>query len=72
MKYTQSKDGVERTTVRLNLRFTREEIADIKRLAKAAKTTWRGWLESHVTMGIDEGLMETNGSMEQRYGRGGD
>lgn len=28
MRYTKSKDGVERCTIRVDLRFTREEIAD--------------------------------------------
>lgn len=57
MRYTRSQDGVERTTVRLSFRFTRGEMALIRRLAREADADWRAWLESHASLGI-EGEMD--------------
>lgn len=37
MKYTNSQDGVERCTVLLEMRLTREEYKEIAALAKAMK-----------------------------------
>lgn len=57
-----SKDGIERTNVRIVLRFTSEEIDIIKRLAERDGADWRGWIESHAALGVegdmDEGKYE--------------
>ena len=71
MKFTMSKDGIERVTVRINLRFTQEELKDIKKAAELAKAkSWRGWLESHAVIGIEGDLMDCDGCYYQRYGKG--
>lgn len=73
MKYTMSNDNVERTSVRITLRFTREGIAQIKEHAKRdGDKSWRDWISSHAALCVVEQLIEDDGSMEQRYGRGGD
>ena len=57
MTFTTSKDGVQRASVRLVLRFTRDELDAIKELAKEAGSgSWRDWLESHAALGIEEGM----------------
>jgi hypothetical protein len=70
LRYTMSKDGVERCNVVLRLRLSRADIEDIKRLAKAEGESWREWLHSHASLGIEEGLIEVSGEYEQRYGKG--
>ena len=73
MKFTESSDGIERTSIRITLRFTREELAEIKRLAKRdASRSWRDWVEGHAALGVEGELTDEGGEMEQRYGRGGD
>jgi hypothetical protein len=72
-RYTKSNDGVERCTVVLRLRFTREDMATIRRLADLDNNgDWRDWLESHAALGIEGDLTDCSGEYEQRYGRGGD
>jgi len=57
MKLTLSVDGQKRANVRITLRFSEEEIKDIKSIAEKYNTTWRKWLSSHAALGIEEGLM---------------
>lgn len=73
MKYTRSKDGVERATIIVRLRYSREEIKEIKELAAkdGGDGDWRGWIESHAGLGIEEAMTDCGGELEQRYGRGG-
>lgn len=73
LKFTTSQDGIERATVLVPLRISREDLKDIKRAVKKEEgETWREWLASHAALGVEEGLMTNDGDMEQRYGRGGD
>lgn len=72
LKFTCSQDGVERVTVLVPVRLSREDLADVKEKAKIDGETWREWLTTHANLGIEEGLLSGGGELEQRYGRGGD
>lgn len=69
-KFTKSRDGVERATVVIRLRLSREELEDIKNMAAKEGDTVREWLENHAALGIEEGLLDVSGEYEQRYGKG--
>lgn len=70
MKYTKSEDGEMRVTVVLRLRFTREEIEEIKAKSDHEGDSWRSWLESYAALGIEEALLSHDGNYEQRVGKG--
>jgi hypothetical protein len=72
MKYTPSQDGIDRATVIVRLRFTREDLQEIRDIAKksAEDSGWHDWIESHAQLGIEEGMSAFDGSYEQRYGKG--
>jgi len=58
LKYTPSKDGVDRANVWIRLRYTKEEIVVIKELAKRDGRDWRIWLESHAALGVEGDMCE--------------
>lgn len=56
MRFTKSKDGKERCTLRLKFQFTREEIKIIKEMAKERcpyDKDWRNMLESWAALAIE-------------------
>lgn len=70
MKFTKSKDGSMRTNVRITLRFTKEEIEEIKILAKKdGNTPWRIWLENYAALGIEEARTLDDGRYMQTVGK---
>jgi hypothetical protein len=71
MKYTMSKDGIERVTVRVSLRFTRDEVEFIKELAKKEGQGWRDWIEGRAALGVEGDMVCEDGSYDQRVGRSG-
>lgn len=71
MRYSDSADGELRANVHVILRFTHDEIKEIKELAKKDGANWRTWIGYHAALGVDEAMMTEDGASEQRYGRGG-
>ena len=57
-KYTESRDGIERTTVRLPIRLTREQIIKAKQMAGARDQDWRTMLEGFASLTIEHEIYE--------------
>lgn len=71
-RFTESTDGVKRTSVRVIIRLSKEEVEAAKRIADKYDQDWRSWVASCAQLGVEGGMEEEDGSFEQRYGRGGD
>ena len=63
MKYTRSKDGIDRATIRVELRCTKEEFEELQKAAKEdGADSVRGYLHRCLTSGIfaDREAMESD------------
>jgi predicted DNA binding CopG/RHH family protein len=57
LRFTQSKDGTPRANVRVTLRLTAEEVAEIKRRAGDEGCPWREWLQQECENGFYRALL---------------
>lgn len=65
MKFTRSKDGIERATVMVPIRLTREAIETLACIAATTGTDWRKALASEVSNELQGALMRWETDQEE-------
>lgn len=62
MKFSRSKDGIDRTTVIVRIRLDREDVAAAKKIAAASATwngDWRHMIDVEASSAVHDRLRET-------------
>ena len=55
MKYTKSQDGEERLTLHFSVRLSKQDIKDLKPLAKShGYTSVTKWLRDHASLAVND------------------
>ena len=62
-KFTESEDGVMRTTLRAGLRSTESELEHLSEIAKNHGKSLTDYLDDVLALAIEE-VLETNGGQE--------
>lgn len=67
MRFTKDDDGIERTTVRVAIRLTRDEIKCAKAMAKYLKSkNWRTAIAGYAALTIEHELGEFDAEQLER------
>jgi len=64
MRFTNSIDGIQRANVRITIRLSAEDLAEIKAEAIANKEEWRTWLKWQAESGVRSALIRAR---EEHY-----